>query len=75
MNHNIHQYLTDSFVQFFNDKIEKLQQKVEATDMPPLSVQINETCTTSFAEFDIQKKKFWKQINQLQLPHVHLTHF
>ena len=45
--------LADSFVQFFNDKIEKLQQKLEATDMPPLSVEINETCTTSFAEFDI----------------------
>ena len=45
--------LADSFVQFFNDKITKLQQKLEATDMPPLSVEINETCTTSFAEFDI----------------------
>ncbi len=45
--------LADSFAQFFSNKIQKLQDRLEASVMPPLSVVINDTCTTTFSDFDM----------------------
>jgi hypothetical protein len=43
--------LADSFAKFFSDKIDNLQNRLESTHLPPLTVSVTEKCNSSLKNF------------------------
>ena len=48
-----HKDLADKFADFFDDKIRTLGDRIDATQLPPLSVELAEVCQSTFTDFDI----------------------